>query len=171
MVAAVIVLAVGCSSSKGSDQASSSTETTIVSDTALDGVDTATTDTTEAPPEHAAGGGDAVAFCKAFGEIQDIGNTVSTVNLQTDTLTLLAVRAQSQTVAQQLRDSAPGEIADSANAYADLVAAAGQALGSVTNLRQLGDAVKSLSDARNSDAVTNTILWVTKNCTAPDAAP
>jgi hypothetical protein len=180
LVTVAIVLAAGCSSTKSTDVAAPGSETTVVSDPSLlAGPDTtvATAPTSTSSTIAATFSGDeaaaeatADAFCAAYYTTRTVGQGLGDVtDLRVDGLVVLAATDQLRGAAQAMRDNTPGELAGSTNSYADQVDRAGQALAAVTNLRQLGEAVKILNDAVTDPATQPTIGFMVR-CTAPNAA-
>jgi hypothetical protein len=167
----VVGLAAGCSSTKSSDVAAPGSETTVVSDPSLlAGPDTTVATAPTFSGDEVAAEAAADAFCAAYYTTRTVGQGLGNISdLTVDGLVVLAAPDQLRGAAQAMRDNTPGELAGSTNSYADQVDRAGQALAAVTNLRQLGEAVKILNDAV-TDPATQPAIGFMVRCTAPNAA-
>ena len=168
LVAALFVVAAGCSSSKGSADGSDTTNPDNNTTTSVRATPSGTAPARDPLPVVRAP--DPEAFCTAFIASQDLQNTVNQANFTDNALVLISAPDQLRTQAQVLRVTAPDDLVNDVEIYAANFDQAGNDLQNVTTLRQLRDALMPLNQATSDPGVQTLITWVTKNCSALEAS-
>jgi len=141
--ASLLLVAVGCSSSKKGQSASTPTSA-ITTTTAAD----ATGGTVSA---------DSVALCSAFATLAGLSGT-NPGNVADGVAAL-------KSAAEKFRQGAPAEVADSANAYADLIDQAADNLAAAgDDSAAQADAAQGLATAMNSSNILPVITWQSTHC-------
>jgi len=160
LVAAVLLLgALGCSSKASNAGPSETTVTTQDPGPTIYVAPLPDPPITRAP--------DPVAFCTDFGNLQDLSNSVPSMDFDTGGLALLAAPQQFMDAARALQTTAPDEIVDGVNSYAAAVKISANKLAAVTTGEQIFQIAGDLSVAPNSDDMKPVRTWIIAGCAAP----
>jgi ABC-type enterochelin transport system substrate-binding protein len=146
------LVAMGCSSSKSQDAAAT---TSTTASTGSGSVTTAAGNT--ATTKASSGTGDVAAFCAAFTSLDSLGAAAAT-NSGSDVANTL------KDSAQKLRDNAPADLTESANAYADLLDAAAASLSGANSQAAMAQAMGQLGGARTGQAIVPVVTFAATNC-------
>jgi len=178
VVLALVLLEAGCSSSKGSDQSSSSTATTeAVGGSQGTGTDGSTTTSASSSPvgtvqiddSPVVNNPDDVKYCASFFVIQTLNGSLSSANFVDDGLMILAAPKQFVDAARAMRESTPPDLNDATNAYANLVDDTAGSVAAANSLRRLGTALTAL-DAGSTNSDTKPVFdYILAACTDPNA--
>ena len=167
-----LALAVGCSGAKSNRDHAAVTNVTDPYGQAATTSSVSpyqTTTTFAGDPDPIVRAPDPAAFCASIVAAQNLFDSFAPIGFD-DGLARLAAPKQARDVARRLRQTAPDEVNDPANAYADIVDHSGQIVAGATSLRELQNAAATLQGALQVPAVQPLVGWYEANCQGASAA-
>jgi hypothetical protein len=151
-VVGLFLISVGCSSSKKQDAKATASSVLSGSTTTSGSGDSTTTKASSS-----GGTGNVAAFCAAFTSLSTLGS--GGVNDKA------AVASKLKDSAQQIRDNAPADLSESANAYADLLDTAADAINNADSAAAMGQAFSGVANARAAQNMVPMIKYAATTCT------